>query len=154
MKKLFNRKILSSQKQIGFSLLEVMIALVVSNVALLGLVAGELKSLQYANNSFQYTVSLIHANNTVERVLNDVCKLKSGDETFDQTYVSTRLSSGDNKYSVSLGGINNPLDNGNVFYESFTVSVDWVDARMTDQNLNHVAVMANFPTVSSGCSVL
>lgn len=46
-------------KQAGFSLLEVMISVVIAGIALLGLAAAQLKSLQYATNSFNYTVSLI-----------------------------------------------------------------------------------------------
>ncbi|MFM9785977.1 type IV pilus modification PilV family protein, partial [Streptomyces scabiei] len=46
-------------KQNGFSLLEVMLSVVITGIALLGLAAAQLKSLQYATNSFNYTVSLV-----------------------------------------------------------------------------------------------
>lgn len=129
----------------GFSLLEVMIALIVSNVALLGLVAGELKSLQYANNSYQYTVSLIQANNVVERVLNDVCLLKGN--TFSSAYID-RLTPIEG-YELTWGNISPDT----AFIESFTVYVSWQDKRMDDQSANKVALMASFPTVPPGCSV-
>lgn len=41
----------------GFSLLEVLVALIVATVALLGLATAQLKSLQYVTNSFNYTAS-------------------------------------------------------------------------------------------------
>ena len=62
--------------QKGFTLLEVMIAVVVAGIALLGLAAAQLKSLQYATNSFNYTVSLIQAQNTIEQILYSLPKIK------------------------------------------------------------------------------
>ncbi len=44
------------KKQAGFSLLEVMISVVIAGIALLGLAAAQLKSLQYATNIFNFTV--------------------------------------------------------------------------------------------------
>ncbi|MDA7746144.1 prepilin-type N-terminal cleavage/methylation domain-containing protein [Psychromonas sp.] len=134
-------------KQNGFSLLEVIIALVVSNIALLGLVAGELKSLQYANNSYQYTVALIQANNVVERVFNDVCTLKTTPSKFDADYVQNDLALLNNKYALTFS------DMSAGFSENFNVYVSWDDKRMDDNNLNKVAVKASYPTVKSGCSV-
>lgn len=139
-----------TKKQNGFSLLEVMIALIVSNIALLGLVAGELKSLQYANNSFQYTSSLIHANNVVERVLNDVCKLKSNLQAFDDDYVKT-LKPQDNDYKLNFEQI---TPGANAFKENFTVLVRWDDKRVGTNSENQVAVRAVFPSVEPGCNVI
>lgn len=141
-----NRK----NKQVGFSLLEVMIAIVVSNIALLGLVAGELKSLQYSNNSYQYTISLIQANNAVERIFTDVCDLKADPAIFNDDYILNNLT--------PIAGYNLTFDarvnaGAGPFIEDFTVYVDWTDERMTDNSLNKVAVMASFPTVPAGCSV-
>lgn len=147
VKQSVNRK-----SQGGFSLLEIMITVIIANIALLGLVAGEMKSLQYANNSYQYTVSLIQANNVVERVLNDVCDLKTGTEFFDQDYADTRLAMVDG-YSLTIPEITY-ASNVDAFTENFTVNVSWVDERMTDQQLNQVAVQASFPPVEAGCSVL
>lgn len=142
---------ISNKQQGGFSLLEIMITVIIANIALLGLVAAEVKSLQYANNSFQYTVSLVQANNVVERVLNDVCNLKSGTSFFDETYVNTTLAP-INGYSLTLPDLT-PASSISAFTEQFIVNVGWVDKRMTDQQLNQVAVQAYFPVVESGCSV-
>lgn len=138
-------------QQGGFSLLEIMITVIVANIALLGLVAAEVKSLQYANNSFQYTVSLVQANNVVERVLNDVCNLKTGTQLFDDAYVESDLTPIDG-YSLTLSDIT-PASSISAFTESFSVNVSWNDLRMTDQQLNQVVVQAYFPVVESGCSV-
>ena len=151
MRKPFLRLKFFARKQQGFSLLEVMIAVVISNVALLGLVAGQLKSLQYANNSYQYTVSLIQANNVVERVFNDICKFSSttSPQSFSTSYVESTLEPIDN-YTLDFDDID---PSTGVFIENFTVYVSWNDERMDENDLNKVAVMASYPTVSAGCSV-
>lgn len=141
-----NAKI-GKKKQAGFSLIEVMVSMIVANIALLGLVAGELKSLQYANNSYQYTISLIQANNAVERIFTDVCEFKNEDKVFNEAYVTDNLT--------PISGYNITFDEGVVdadFDVNFNIYVDWIDERMTDNSVNKVAVMASFPTVPAGCS--
>ena len=141
----FKRLISKNNKQGGFSLLEVMIALIVSNIALLGLVSGELKSLQYANNSYQYTVSLIQANNITDRILNDVCTLTG--ENFSQSYI-------DNTLSPIAGYTLSGISDGDAFKEALTVTISWVDKRMDDQSTNQIQISPNFPLVPAGCSIL
>ena len=86
----------------GFTLIEVLIALLVSNIALLGLAAGQLKSLQYATNSFNYTVSLIQANNAAERIWADICMLQDGRLAFDEVYLANLQPEFD-KYNLVIG---------------------------------------------------
>ena len=64
MKKKVNKKISCT----GFSLVEVLISMALATLTLLGLAAGQVKSLQFANNSFDYTLSLIQAQNASERI--------------------------------------------------------------------------------------
>ncbi|CAH9054910.1 hypothetical protein PSECIP111854_01470 [Pseudoalteromonas sp. CIP111854] len=60
----------------GFSLVEVLVSMLVASIALLGLAATQLKSLQYATNSFEYTVSLILGQNAMERVWSQLCVIQ------------------------------------------------------------------------------
>jgi len=134
-------------RQNGFSLLEVVITLVVSSIALLGLAAGQLKSLQFSNNSYQYTVSLIQVNNVIEQILNDVCILTG--QSFSSTYIEANLKPIDG-YTLSWAGITP----GELFTsQDITIYINWVDERMDDQSINQVALNASFPTVADGCSV-
>ena len=135
--------------QNGFSMLEVLITLIVSSIALLGLAAGQLKSLQYAYNSYQYTVSLIQANNVVERILNDVCILTNGSQEFDTAYVESTLTVKAG-YKLNWDSITTPIGG---FITSFPVYISWDDHRMIDSSDNEVKVMANLPIASSSCSV-
>lgn len=125
----------------GFTLIEVLIALIVSAIALLGLAAGQLKSMQYASNSFHYTVSVIQANNAIERMWNDICELQDGRQTFDDDYKNT-LAPQIEHYQMTL-----PVN----FNNSLSVRINWIDDRMADNLLNQVQATATFPTLPAGC---
>lgn len=125
----------------GFTLIEVLIALFVSAIALLGLAAGQLKSMQYASNSFHYTVSVIQANNAIERMWNDICELEDGRQAFDDAYKAT-LAPQLTYYQITLP---------NSFNNTFPVRINWVDERMSDNSLNQVQATASFPSLPAGC---
>ena len=48
----------------------------IASIALIGLGVTQLKSLQFANNSFDYTVSLVQAQNAIERMWPNLCNLQ------------------------------------------------------------------------------
>jgi len=131
----------------GFTLIEVLIALIVSSIALLGLASGQLKSLQYATNSFNYTVSLIQANNAIERMWGDICELQNGDLAFDQAYISNLQPEFDS-YTLDFEGAS--VDN---FNNNFTIKVKWDDERMTDGLDSQIAINAAFPQLPVNCNV-
>ncbi|OUS27735.1 prepilin-type N-terminal cleavage/methylation domain-containing protein [Thalassotalea sp. 42_200_T64] len=133
-------------RQKGFSLLEVMIALIISAIALLGLAAGQVKSLQFARNSFDYTVSIIHANNAVERIWIDICQLQDARQAFDQQYIES-LTPALQRYTLTLTGVAEGS-----FANDFTVSVQWSDQRMTDDLPNAAAINASYPQLPAGCN--
>lgn len=136
-------KNLIKQQQSGFSLIEVMVALVVSSFALLGMAAGQLQSLKYASNSFDYTLSLLQANNAVEQTWLNVCQLQSGAITFDAVTPAPQFE----KYTISF---DNDFNSDN-----FKVRVAWSDDRIKDifpNNIaNQVEIEASFPDLSGGC---
>jgi len=131
----------------GFTLIEVLIALIVSSIALLGLASGQLKSLQYATNSFNYTVSLIQANNAIERMWGDICDLQSGDLAFDQAYISS-LNPEFDAYNLELDGVA-----VGTFDNDFIIKVKWNDERMADGLDSQIAINAAFPQLPDDCNV-
>lgn len=133
------KKQLKLAQQQGFSLIEVLIALVVSSVALLGMAAGQLQSLKYASNSFDYTLSLLQANNAVEQTWVNLCDLQKGSLAFANATPTAQF----NKYTIAFA---NNFDSDN-----FRVSVTWSDERMTDNLANQVEVEASFPDITGGC---
>ena len=132
-------KAFKQRKQQGFSLIEVMVALVVSSFALLGMAAGQLHSLKYASNSFDYTLSLLQANNAVEQTWVNLCDLQNGVVAFDEVTPATQF----NKYTIEF---ENDFDS-----DSFRVAVEWSDQRITDNLANRVEVEASFPNIAAGC---
>ncbi len=129
------------EKQLGFTLIEVLVALVLSAIALLGLAAAQVKSLQYATNSFHYTVSLIQANNAVEQFWLDLCDLQQGNQVYDEAY-KTSISPTLLGYYITLP------DN---FSNDFQLLINWHDERLTDGLENQVQLNVSFPDLPSGC---
>ncbi|MEC8326365.1 MAG: prepilin-type N-terminal cleavage/methylation domain-containing protein [Pseudomonadota bacterium] len=126
-------------KQQGFSLIEVIIALVVSSFAILGMAAGQLQSLKYASNSFDYTLSLLQANNAVEQTWVNLCDLQKGTVGFADVTPETQF----NKFTIDYAN--------NFNSDNFRVGVQWNDDRLTDNLANRVEIEASFPDISGGC---
>ena len=133
--------IASSQANKGFTLIEVMVALVLSAIALLGLASAQIKSLQFSTNSFDYTVSLIQANNAVEQLWVDLCDLQQGVIEYNNAY-KVSLSPNLTKYTLTL-----PEN----FSNSFQISVEWNDERVTDGLENKINLNVSFPQLPAGC---
>lgn len=131
------------KKQSGFSLLEVMISVVIAGIALLGLAAAQLKSLQYATNSFHYTVSLIQGQNTIERLWPHVCEIQKTDPAlFQDATFRESLKPQVNDYQLTI-----PASYSN----DMQINVGWVDKRMTDNAENQISLNASFPDLSAAC---
>lgn len=131
----------SSLSNKGFTLIEVMVALVLSAIALLGLASAQIKSLQFSTNSFDYTVSLIQANNTVEQLWVDLCDIQQGVIEYNADYKAS-LSPSLTKYRLTLPA---------TFSNSFQISVEWNDDRVTDGLENKINLNVSFPQLPSNC---
>jgi len=132
----------SLNQQQGFTLVEVLIALVISSIALLGLAAGQLKSLQYATNSFNYTVSLQQANNAIERTWANLCDLQNGAIAYDAAYKTNNLTPQIGSYTLTT----TPAT-GAAFTNDLDVTVSWIDARMANPGDSVIRIKARFPQI-------
>ncbi|WP_062567347.1 type IV pilus modification PilV family protein [Pseudoalteromonas arabiensis] len=131
------------KKQAGFSLLEVMISVVIAGIALLGLAAAQLKSLQYATNSFHYTVSLIQGQNSIERIWPRICEIqKTNPALFQDVDFRASLAPQVADYEITIPAIYN---------DDMQINVAWVDERMTDNAENQISLNASFPDLSAVC---
>ena len=139
-----NTATINASAQKGFTFVEVLIALVLSSVALLGLAAGQLKSLQYATNSFNYTVSLVQANNAIERTWVNLCDLQRGLIAYDAAYNTANFTPQINSYTLTA----TPAT-GAAFNNNLDITVNWIDARMADNNLSVIRVNAQYPPICS-----
>jgi type IV pilus assembly protein PilV len=134
--------------QNGFSLLEVMISVVIAGIALLGLASAQLKSLQYATNSFNYTISLVQAQNTIERLWPHICELQTtSPDLFTDVDFRASLEPQITDYTLTLP---------EAFSNEMQIVVSWNDERIQQndpQSLeNQITLNATFPDLSAGCS--
>ncbi|MBO1255806.1 prepilin-type N-terminal cleavage/methylation domain-containing protein [Alteromonas sp. 5E99-2] len=129
----------TQKRQNGFSLLEVMVSAVIAVIALLGLAAAQLKALQFATSSFQYTVATIQANNAGEILWPDLCDAIDEDKYDD---VLTKL-----KNSSVQGYTLTALDE---FDTDFEITVEWVDERLDSSIAPSVSIYPQYPTLVAG----
>lgn len=128
----------------GFSLVEVLIALAISSIALLGLAAGQLQSLKYATNSFNYTLSLVQANNAIERTWVNLCALQNGNLAYDGNYREANFAPQIPLYTLTP----TPQVDQN-FDDTLNIAVSWQDARMAEANDSIIRVNATYPEICS-----
>jgi len=134
----------------GFSLLEVMVSMFVASVALIGLGVTQLKSLQFANNSFDYTVSLVQGQNTIERLWPHLCDLQRNNPgIYDEAAFQDALKPPQTlrfRYSLDL-----PEN----YSDEMLITVKWQDLRVPEdqqnQILNQITLNASFVEVPVGC---
>lgn len=121
----------SRRPQSGFTLLEVMIALVVLSFGMLGLAAMQLKGLQSAHLSYQRTLATTAASDAVERLWVDLwatpttCPDPVGvtDEWHDAW--------GDVLVGMEASSTIAPASSGSCEY---TITVVWQDERFSSEN--------------------
>lgn len=135
-------------KQAGFSLLEIMISVVIAGIALLGLAAAQLKSLQYATNSFHYTVSLVQAQNTLERLWPHICQLQvTNPDLFTDANFRASLAPQVSDYTLTLP------DN---YSNEMQLTVSWVDERISqvdpNNQENQITLNASYPELPASCT--
>jgi type IV pilus assembly protein PilV len=126
--KLVNKGEKSMRVNSGFSLIEVLVSMLIASIALLGLGAAQLKSLQLATNSLDYTVSLIQGQNAIERIWPNVCALQKGELFFDEPDFQDYLQPKMNlryRYNIKL-----PKD----YSREMPITVQWFDERLVSQN--------------------
>ena len=116
----------------GFTLFELLIAIVLASISILGLAYSQTKSLQYAYSSKQYTLASIQASNTVEQIWGKLCDLQDGD---------------------SLSGLK--IEDGftltpTTFNHDMTLTISWNDSRIGNDGVinNNIEIPVVFPDIS------
>lgn len=135
----------------GFSLLEVLVSMFIASIALIGLGVTQLKSLQFANNSFDYTISLVQAQNAIERMWPELCELQHNSPSkFELQAFRDSL-----KPPESLA-FRYTLDLPENYSNEMAITVAWNDLRVPEQNnnqlLNQITLNASFVEVPNVCN--
>ncbi len=119
----------------GFALLEIMIAMLVGAVALLGLGTLQLKTLQSAYSSLDYTIATIHANNLIEGVWSNLCANRVSGAVYTSTVQSWRQTL---PPSVSASVATS-------YSDSAVYNLTWNDARQSDNN--SLSLQVTYPVI-------
>ena len=119
----------------GFALLEIMIAMLVGAVALLGLGTLQLKTLQSAYSSLDYTIATIHANNLIEGVWSNLCANRVSGAVYTSTVESWRQTL---PPSVSATVATS-------YSDSAVYNLTWNDARQSDNN--SLSLQVTYPVI-------
>lgn len=118
-------------KQQGFTLLELLVALLIAALSVLGFAYTQTKSLQYGRSSSQYTQASIQASNTVEQMWGSLCDLKSGTKTLDSLLLDNGFT---RTYSPTT------------FSNEMTIVVTSDENRLTDVS-DTIQVKVTFPDI-------
>ena len=119
----------------GFALLEIMIAMLVGAVALLGLRTLQLKTLQAAYSSLDYTIATIHANNLVEGVWSNLCANQASGAVYTSTVQSWRQTL---PQSISASVARS-------YSHSAVYRLTWNDVRQSDNN--SLSLQVTYPAI-------
>jgi len=72
------------KRALGFTLIEILVALVILSIGLLGIAALQLRSLQNSHASYERSIATLQAKDLVERMWARTCSLNNEDGTFDE----------------------------------------------------------------------
>jgi len=125
--------ITNRKKELGFTLLELLIALLIASLSVLGFAYTQTKSLQYARSSSQYTIASVQASNTIEQIWASLCEIQSGSKTLD----SLSLADGFERTFTPA-----------TFSNEMTIHITNNNDRLTDVD-DSVEVKAVFPAICS-----
>lgn len=147
------------QLKAGFSLIEVLVAILLATFGLLGLASAQIKALQYAGSSLSYTVATIQAHNAVERIWPQLCALQQGSLDFDEDFITTlqpqddldpagyQLTFADFAFNVSPY---QPAPAAPLPLSMLELTVSWNDRRLNDGEANSMDIQSSFPWLRNG----
>jgi len=97
-------KTFGAQKAAGFTLIEILVAVLVLSVGLLGLAALNLTGLQGSQASYERSVAVMQANDLVERMWAGICDLHDDDGDFVQAEASNIKAAWEAQQQDTLAG--------------------------------------------------
>lgn len=144
----------------GFTLMEVLVAMMIAAMALLGLAASQIRAIQFSQLSLQQTIAGIETNNVLERIWPDLCALQGGSTAAaagGDAFIATRYQL---PAAVRIPGLqltipanylftNSPYDNP---AQSFLLQSSWQDSKLAQTASNQLSLKASFPWLRNGNS--
>ncbi len=125
---------IKNKKQNGFTLIELLITLVIVTIALLGISALQLKSLQNSYASYQRTLAIVQANDVAEHLWANACNVYTDisasplttTTTFDEIVADWVTKNQNQSELKSWGGV---VTQDTVDSRLFKATVTWDDKK-------------------------
>lgn len=142
----------------GFTLMEVLVAMLIAAMALLGLAASQIRAIQFSQLSLQQTVAGIETNNVLERIWPDLCALQggktataAGGDAFVPANYQLPAGSQIPGLQLTLPAnflfTNSPYDHGT---QTFLLQSRWQDSKLAQSASNQLSLKASFPWLRNG----
>ena len=148
-------------KRSGFTLLEVLIALVVLSIGMFGVLSLQAKSLQYSYASYQRTLAGLHAKDLVERLWGSACMIPGSGNANANAIRDNWRTLHDGTTTNGLRSLPNWTGDltisGTQPTRRYTVTITWTDERLGFTSTTDIAshqtfvYSTNIPTLP-GCS--
>lgn len=122
--------------------------MLIASIALLGLAATQLRALQYATNSFDYTVALVQGQNAMEKIWSRLCDIQHNDPSLfqDEDFREWLLAPSDIRTTFEVIV-------PQTYENEMNILVNWVDDRMDPDvdGENQVVLNATFMSLDDTC---
>lgn len=150
----------TTARQQGFTLMEVLVAMLVTALALLGLAASQIRAIQCSQISLQQTIAGIEANNVLERIWPELCALQGGSTASQaggdafaperyqlpaQWQIPGLQLQWPANYRFDLSPYDAPLT-------PLLLQVRWQDSRQAQAAADQLSLKASFPWLRNGNS--
>lgn len=125
--------------QRGFTLLEVLVAVLVLSVGLLGIAGLQLKALQGAHLGYQRSVASLAAQDVQERLWFELAqRIDTDDEALCPQDNLTELTNVDSSWHTQWSDLLPELEEAAIQHESslgcaFEITIDWQDDRFSEE---------------------
>ncbi|MFP4278042.1 MAG: type IV pilus modification protein PilV [Wenzhouxiangella sp.] len=127
----------------GFSLIEVLVALLVLTMGILGITSLQTLTLKHSHSSFQRTVAVVQANDLVERLWAEICELPgNGDDIRDEW----RLAHQNGDLDQWQGELELVSSSGETPFR-YEITINWTDARL--DSAEQFQYQASIPEMSN-----
>ena len=143
----------------GFTLIEILIALLVLSIGLLGLAAVQVQSLQNSYASYERSMATMQARDLVERLWAGICDLYDEDGNLDLDAAGqigekdTILGSWEDDH-IEIGifaGQEKPDLDVNTGTDVWTLTIDWVGRQERVEQISHLFRLPPPPNYNAVC---
>ena len=125
----------------GFTLIEILIALLVLSIGLLGLAAVQFQSLQNSHASYERSMATMQARDLVERLWGGICDLYNADGEIvsgGEEAIFEQWEADQNGVGTFAGQDWTPALEHDTETDAWTITIEWVGRADRDEEIIHL----------------